>query len=72
MSIPGIISLLTDFGHDDEYVGIMKAVILGYNPLIRIVDICHNIAPQDIYSAARMLETSYSYFPEGTVHLYCS
>lgn len=69
MSLPGIVSLLTDFGHDDEYVGVMKAVILGYSPNARIVDICHNIAPQDIHSAARMLEVSYSFFPKGTVHL---
>ncbi len=69
MSRPGIVSLLTDFGHDDEYVGVMKAVILGYYPEARIVDICHNIAPQDIPGAARMLESSYTYFPKGTVHL---
>jgi S-adenosyl-L-methionine hydrolase (adenosine-forming) len=69
MNLPGIVSLLTDFGHDDEYVGVMKAVILGYSPNARIVDICHNIGPQDVYSAARMLEASYPFFPEGTVHL---
>ena len=69
MSHPGIVSLLTDFGHDDEYVGIMKAVILRYSPTTTLVDICHTIAPQDIRSAARMLEVSYPFFIEGTVHL---
>jgi S-adenosylmethionine hydrolase len=69
MRLPGTVSLLTDFGHEDEYVGVMKAVILQHNPAARIVDICHNIAPQDIHAAARMLQASYSFFPEGTVHL---
>ena len=69
MSHPCIVSLLTDFGHDDEYVGVVKAVILGYSPATQIVDICHTIPPQDIRSAARMLEAAYPFFPEKTVHL---
>lgn len=69
MNTPGIVSLLTDFGHDDEYVGVVKAVILKYSPTAKLVDICHTIPPQDIHAAARMLETSYSFFSEGTVHL---
>jgi S-adenosyl-L-methionine hydrolase (adenosine-forming) len=69
MNHPGIVSLITDFGHSDEYVGVVKGVILGYCRDARIVDICHNIAPQDIHGAARMLEASYAFFPKGTVHL---
>jgi S-adenosylmethionine hydrolase len=69
MRLSGIVSLLTDFGHEDEYVGVMKAVILQQYPVARIVDICHSIAPHDIHAAARMLQASYPFFPEGTVHL---
>lgn len=69
MSISTTISLITDFGQDDEYVGVMKGVILKLNPAMNIIDICHTIEPQDIFSAARMLEAAYPYFPEGTLHL---
>ena len=47
-----IITLLSDFGTDDAYVGIMKGVILGVNPAVTIVDITHAIAPQDLVQAA--------------------
>ena len=64
-----IITLLTDFGITDEYVGVMKGTILSVNPCATIVDITHHIDPQDLVQAAYMLESSYKYFPEGTVHL---
>ncbi|MCD6271824.1 MAG: SAM-dependent chlorinase/fluorinase [Deltaproteobacteria bacterium] len=64
-----IITLLTDFGIEDEYVGIMKGVILSINPSSTIVDITHKIAPQDIIDAAYRIKFSYKYFPENTVHL---
>ncbi|MCD6224235.1 MAG: SAM-dependent chlorinase/fluorinase, partial [Deltaproteobacteria bacterium] len=64
-----IITLLTDFGVEDEYVGIMKGVILSINPSSTIVDITHQIAPQDIIAAAYRIKFSYKYFPEKTVHL---
>ena len=63
-----IISLLTDFGCSDSYVGIMKGVILGIAPKASIVDVSHDIDPQDIVSAAYMIDSVYSYFPEKTVH----
>ena len=66
---PPIISLLTDFGLEDEYVGVMKGVIFTGCPQARIVDICHSIPAQNIARAASMLTTSYTYFPPGTVHL---
>ena len=65
----GIITLLTDFGLYDGFIGTMKGVILGINSNARIVDLSHDILPQDIDAAAFILHTSYSYFPIGTVHL---
>ena len=64
-----VISLLTDFGTEDEYVGLMKGVILSINPQAVVVDITHHIAPQDVIQAAYTLHSSYRYFPEGTLHL---
>lgn len=65
----GLISLITDFGMSDTYVGQMKGVMLGIAPEIRIVDLTHAIPPQDIMEAAFQLATAWSAFPEGTVHL---
>lgn len=64
-----IITLLTDFGNDDEYVGVMKGVILTIAPEVRIIDITHRIAPQDILSAAMMIPAYFSYFPDHAIHL---
>ncbi len=68
MSRP-IISLTTDFGLADAYVGVMKGVILGICPEAALVDISHTIAPQSIQQAAFVLSTAVPYFPVGTVHL---
>jgi S-adenosylmethionine hydrolase len=64
-----IITLLTDFGHRDYFVGAMKGVILSINPAVNIVDISHEIPPQDVEAAAFNLLCCYKTFPEGTVHL---
>lgn len=64
-----IVTLLTDFGLRDEYVGVLKGVILSHNPKIRLVDISHLVAHQDIRSASHLLMRSYSFFPAATVHL---
>jgi S-adenosylmethionine hydrolase len=64
-----VITLTTDFGLADGYVAAMKGVILGINPEVTIVDICHNIQPQNIQQAAFILGTTYSYFPYQTIHL---
>ncbi len=64
-----IITLLTDFGTDDEYVGVMKGVILSISPSTTIVDITHQIDRQDVVQAAFAIHSAYHYFPEGTVHL---
>ncbi|GAB6190968.1 SAM hydrolase/SAM-dependent halogenase family protein [Desulfocastanea catecholica] len=64
-----LVTLITDFGLKDEYVGVVKGVILCQNPALRIVDISHLIPPQDISSAAHLLTKSYGFFPPGSVHL---
>jgi S-adenosyl-L-methionine hydrolase (adenosine-forming) len=64
-----VITLLTDFGLADEYAGVMKGVILGVCPAASIVDISHLIEPQDTAAAARMILSSYRFFPEGSVHV---
>lgn len=61
------IVLLTDFGLSDGYVGVMKGVIARIAPQALCVDLSHEIAPQQIGSAAWILATSYRYFPEGTI-----
>ena len=64
-----IITLISDFGVDDEYVGVMKGIILSINPAAIIVDITHHIEPQDLIQAAYIIKHSFKYFPEGTVHV---
>ncbi len=64
-----IITLLTDFGNQDAYVGIMKGVITGINPAAHVIDLCHSIPPQDVFIGAYLLSTSYKYFPSGTIHV---
>ena len=64
-----VITLTTDFGMRDPWVGIMKGVILGICPEARLVDISHDIAPQDVLEGALCLEASARFFPPGTVHL---
>ncbi len=64
-----IITLLTDFGNRDAYAGVMKGVILGINPQAAIVDITHEVEPQNILQAAYVLKTASQYFPENTVHV---
>jgi len=66
---PCVITLLTDFGYQDAYVGIIKGVITGINPVVKIIDICHNVSPQNILNGAYLLYTSYKYFPAGTIHV---
>ena len=64
-----VITLTTDFGIADPYVGIMKGVILRINPRVIIVDLCHEIAPQNIAQAAFLLKTSFRFFPPETIHV---
>ena len=64
-----IITLTTDFGSPDAYVAAMKGVILGINPEVKLVDICHSIKPQNISQAAFILSTVCEFFPRRTIHL---
>jgi len=64
-----IITLLTDFGAQDYFVGAMKGAILSINPDASIVDITHEIPPHDIRAAAFNLLAVYKDFPAGTVHV---
>jgi len=64
-----LITLMTDFGTADGYVGAMKGVILDIAPDAQLVDISHEIAPQNVRQAAYVLYTAYSFFPLHTVHL---
>lgn len=64
-----IISLTTDFGLEDWFVGTMKGVILDINPGARLIDITHTIPPGNIRAGAFALAASYRFFPKGSVHL---
>ena len=64
-----MITLLTDFGNSDFYVGSMKGVLLSINPHIQIVDITHNLSSQNIEQGAFLLKQVYHYFPKGTIHV---
>src|SRR5215204_2993796 len=64
-----VITLLTDFGTTDYFVGAVKGAILSVNRAVTIVDITHEIPPQDIETGAFMLSAAYETFPAGTIHL---
>lgn len=64
-----IITLTTDFGLQDYYVSAMKAVILGISPDVRMIDISHDIPPQDIMAGSWVVKNSTPLFPDGTIHL---
>lgn len=69
MPRPPLITLITDFGPADHFVGVMKAVILNINPDVQIVDVCHQVNSYDIFDAAFTLAQSYRFFPPDTIHL---
>lgn len=64
-----IITLTTDFGLSDTFVGVMKGVILTIAPTATIVDVTHGIPPQDVLARAMSLEESVAFFPPGTIHV---
>lgn len=66
----GIVTLLTDYGLADPYVGIVKGVLLRDAPRLRqVVDLCHAVPPGDVATAAFLLERSWGTFPAGSVHV---
>ena len=64
-----IITLTTDFGLDDHYIGVMKGVILGINSDAVITDITHGIPKYDIFKAAFTVRNFYKYFPKYSIHI---
>ena len=64
-----IITLLTDYGTSDSYVGEVKGVLLSLAPGATLVDLTHEIAPGDVAAAGYILARAWSRFPAGTVHL---
>ncbi len=66
---PPLVTLTTDFGLQDPFVGVMKGVILGICPGARIVDVTHGIPPQDVLAGCLALGDAAPYFPPDTVHV---
>jgi S-adenosylmethionine hydrolase len=64
-----IITLTTDFGYEDAYVGAMKGAILSINPAASIIDVSHSVGPQNILQGAFLLSAAYRYFPKDTIHM---
>lgn len=64
-----VVTLTTDFGTSDHFVGVMKGVILNVNPDVELVDLCHNVNSYDVFDAAFTIAQSYRYFPTDTIHL---
>ncbi len=64
-----LITLTTDFGIKDPFVGIMKGVIARINPQAIVVDLTHGIPPQNILAAAMTLRHAVKYFPQQTIHV---
>jgi S-adenosylmethionine hydrolase len=69
METNSLVTLLTDFGQQDSYVGVIKGVILSLAPQVTLVDLTHAVPPQDVLTGAWMLHISWRYFPEGTIIL---
>ena len=63
-----VITLLSDFGLRDYFVGAVKGVMLSLNPEVTCVDISHEVPPHDIFTGAFILNQTYSCFPAGTIH----
>src|SRR5438046_1339362 len=64
-----ILTLTTDFGLSDHYVGVMKGVILSICPHAQIVDISHEVTPHEIQEGAYLIAQAWRYFPKKTVHV---
>lgn len=69
MPANGIVTLLTDFGLDDAYVGAMKGAILSINSEARLVDLTHGVRPFAVLQGAFLLDSSWRSFPTGSVHV---
>src|SRR5438270_625263 len=69
LRVPPIITLTTDFGLADHYVGTMKGVLLSRCPDARVVDISHDVPPFSVHAGAYAMDQAAPYFPSGTVHV---
>jgi len=69
MNVTRLITLLSDFGLNDVYVAVMKGVIAAINPALRVIDLTHQVPPQNIQAGQFNLLNAYPYFPAGTVHV---
>lgn len=64
-----VITLLTDFGLQDEYVGVMKGVILSINSRVQVVDVTHGLTRHDVMQGALVVQSAFKYFPINTIHI---
>lgn len=64
-----LITLTTDFGYQDPFVGIMKGVIAAINPQARVIDLSHGVPAQNVMAGALILQHSVRYFAAGTIHV---
>jgi S-adenosylmethionine hydrolase len=64
-----VVTLTTDFGTSDHFVGVLRGVIIKINPDVELVDLCHDVNSYDVFDAAFTLVQSYRYFPSDTIHL---
>jgi len=64
-----IVTLTTDFGESDHFVGVMKGMVLSLAPRATLVDISHQITPYSVTEGAFVISEAYRYFPKGTIHV---
>ncbi len=69
LPVPPLVTLTTDFGLQDAYVAAVKGAMLQVEPSLRMVDVTHQVEPQDVMGAAFVLTQVVPFYPEGTVHL---
>lgn len=69
MSQPALVTLTTDFGSGSSYVAAMKGALLAVNPQVGIVDLTHDLPPQDLVATAFFLSDTLPYFPAATIHV---
>jgi len=66
-----IVTLTTDFGHNDYYLGALKGVLLSKLPDLTLIDISHEVQTYDIVEAAYILKNCYDFYPADTLHVVC-
>jgi S-adenosyl-L-methionine hydrolase (adenosine-forming) len=69
VNAPPLITLTTDFGLKDAYVGVMKGVVLAIEPRARVIDLSHEIEPHGVAEGAFLLRTAFRYFPPDAIHV---